>query len=187
MKISYNWLKEFLSIDLEAEKVAEILTDLGLEDVWIVDPDLVQNDAGSDIAAAKNEVVCDVGVESTVAKVEMVSETSGIVSILRHGAVSSMEIMACLEAADLSRHFEVKEKMQSTGENVSHVAPGQTIRHYSPNVQSFMISHERYSRGLENGLGEGELKCLESAVIIDIKMVREYRRSSASLLSRDYH
>jgi len=31
MKISYNWLKEFLSIDLEAEKVAEILTDLGLE------------------------------------------------------------------------------------------------------------------------------------------------------------
>ncbi len=31
MKISYKWLKEFLSIDLEAEKVGEILTDLGLE------------------------------------------------------------------------------------------------------------------------------------------------------------
>jgi len=31
MKISYNWLKEFLNIDLEAEKVGEILTDLGLE------------------------------------------------------------------------------------------------------------------------------------------------------------
>ena len=31
MKISYNWLKEFLKIDLEAEKVGEILTDLGLE------------------------------------------------------------------------------------------------------------------------------------------------------------
>ena len=31
MKISYNWLKEFLNIDLEAEKVSEILTDLGLE------------------------------------------------------------------------------------------------------------------------------------------------------------
>ena len=31
MKISYNWLKQFLDIDLEAEKVAEILTDLGLE------------------------------------------------------------------------------------------------------------------------------------------------------------
>jgi len=31
MKISYNWLKQFLEIDLEAEKVGEILTDLGLE------------------------------------------------------------------------------------------------------------------------------------------------------------
>ena len=31
MKISYNWLKEFLKIDLDAEKVGEVLTDLGLE------------------------------------------------------------------------------------------------------------------------------------------------------------
>lgn len=31
MKISYNWLKQFLKIDLEADQVAEILTDLGLE------------------------------------------------------------------------------------------------------------------------------------------------------------
>ena len=31
MKISYNWLKEFLNIDLKAEKVGEVLTDLGLE------------------------------------------------------------------------------------------------------------------------------------------------------------
>lgn len=31
MKISYNWLQQFLKIDLEAEQVAEILTDLGLE------------------------------------------------------------------------------------------------------------------------------------------------------------
>ncbi len=31
MKISYNWLRQFLDIDLEAESVGEILTDLGLE------------------------------------------------------------------------------------------------------------------------------------------------------------
>jgi phenylalanyl-tRNA synthetase beta chain len=31
MKISYNWLQQFLEIDLEAEKVGELLTDLGLE------------------------------------------------------------------------------------------------------------------------------------------------------------
>ena len=31
MKISYNWLKQFLNLDLNVEKTAEILTDLGLE------------------------------------------------------------------------------------------------------------------------------------------------------------
>ena len=31
MKISYNWLKDYLNIDLTAEKAGEILTDIGLE------------------------------------------------------------------------------------------------------------------------------------------------------------
>ena len=31
MKISYNWLKQFLNVDWEAEKTGELLTDLGLE------------------------------------------------------------------------------------------------------------------------------------------------------------
>ena len=31
MKISYNWLQQFLKIDWEATKTGELLTDLGLE------------------------------------------------------------------------------------------------------------------------------------------------------------
>ncbi|PQJ23196.1 phenylalanine--tRNA ligase subunit beta [Tenacibaculum sp. SG-28] len=31
MKVSYNWLRQFLQFDLEIEKVGELLTDLGLE------------------------------------------------------------------------------------------------------------------------------------------------------------
>ena len=31
MKISYNWLKQFISLDWEADQTAELLTDLGLE------------------------------------------------------------------------------------------------------------------------------------------------------------
>ena len=31
MKISYNWLKEYIKIDLEPKKVAALLTDTGLE------------------------------------------------------------------------------------------------------------------------------------------------------------
>jgi len=114
----------------------------------------------------KHEVVCDVGVESTVAKVEMISENMGRVTILRHGAVSFSEIANCLDVAELSATFEVIEKMQATGENVSNVAPGQTIRHYSPNVQSFMISNSRYADE-SNIWTEDEVKYLTSAVVID--------------------
>ncbi len=39
MKISYNWIKDYLKIDLEPEKVAQILTGIGLEiegmDEWV--------------------------------------------------------------------------------------------------------------------------------------------------------
>ncbi|MEE3147825.1 MAG: phenylalanine--tRNA ligase subunit beta, partial [Bacteroidota bacterium] len=31
MQISYNWLKQFINIDWEAEKTGNLLTDLGLE------------------------------------------------------------------------------------------------------------------------------------------------------------
>ena len=31
MKISYNWLKQFIKIDWDAEKTGDLLTDLGLE------------------------------------------------------------------------------------------------------------------------------------------------------------
>ena len=31
MKISYNWLKQYINVDLEPNKVAELLTDTGLE------------------------------------------------------------------------------------------------------------------------------------------------------------
>ena len=31
MKISYNWIKQFIKIDWSAEKTSELLTDLGLE------------------------------------------------------------------------------------------------------------------------------------------------------------
>ena len=42
MKISYNWLKQFLKIDWEAEKTGELLTDLGLEVEGIVQKESVK-------------------------------------------------------------------------------------------------------------------------------------------------
>lgn len=43
MNISYNWLKEYVSFDLEPEKVSEILTDIGLE---VEDMEMVEDIPG---------------------------------------------------------------------------------------------------------------------------------------------
>mmetsp|Transcript_14256 Transcript_14256/g.16157 ORF Transcript_14256/g.16157 Transcript_14256/m.16157 type:complete len:504 (-) Transcript_14256:292-1803(-) len=161
-------------------KASHVFDDLGMENVWIVDPFLkdensnVNGSSSTDTSTnTDHNVVCNVGVESTVAKVEYTPGNLGLISVLRHGAISIHEISRCLEKAGLSNDFRVKGKHQATGDDVSNVAPGQTIRHYSPNVQSFMIAHDVYSKQsiddqtLSSRLSKEEICNLESAVIID--------------------
>lgn len=153
-------------------KASHVWDDLKGEDVWIVDPDLDGED-GDQPTQDQGGSVCNVGVESTVAKIEMSSSASGTITILRHGAVSAKDLSNCLTSnVELQEAFTVQEKMQSTKEDVSHVAPGQTIRHYSPNVLSYMISQCRYdgkqaSSSLDSTLTHEERTQLSKAVIID--------------------
>tara|TARA_B110000967_G_scaffold209348_1_gene265070 strand:+ start:1271 stop:3697 length:2427 start_codon:yes stop_codon:yes gene_type:complete len=57
MKISYNWLKQFLKIDWEAEKTGELLTDLGLEVEGI---ETIESIKGSLLGVLVGEVLtCD--------------------------------------------------------------------------------------------------------------------------------
>ena len=122
--------------------------------------------------------VCEVGVESTVAKVEMqsadeapaspASQALGTITVLRHGAVSSQSIREALERADLSQYFTVFDAVQFTSEKVHNVAPGQTVKHYSPNVACFMISASRQIHvKSEEPLGEQEGAMLSQSVIVD--------------------
>lgn len=113
--------------------------DLWLEDVWIIPDVSKQSKYGGGGGG------CDVGVESTVAKV-IVDETANDdgqqraarVQILRQGKVSAQDIRACLRKANLHDTL-VETVRRSTAENAVNVAPGQTLRHYSPNVPSFLV------------------------------------------------
>jgi L-threonylcarbamoyladenylate synthase len=132
--------------------------DLLYEDVWIVDT--VQNSVD----------VCDVGVESSVAKLEMSgsesSSASGKITLLRQGAVSIKDIEACLHEAGLGDAFSVETKTQKTSdETVATVAPGQSIRHYSPDIPSFIISQSRSESDVR--LDVDEIEFLSKCVIID--------------------
>jgi L-threonylcarbamoyladenylate synthase len=152
-----------------------VMDDLGREDVWIVDPSLGTLSDESGCEGVNNEggsAVCQVGVESTVAKVQIYSTPSanenkvGCISILRHGAISSNSIREALKKANIEGYFEVADGVLYTPENVNNVAPGQTVKHYSPNVPCYMIILDRQQSAAVH-LSDQERKTLSQSVIID--------------------
>lgn len=176
-------------------KADHVLDDLGEEDVWVIDPLLGASNDGNENGMreeteAARSAVCQVGVESTVAKVEMNApsassssafsdEIVGSITILRHGAVSSQSIIGVLDQAGLSKNFVVSDAVRYTSVEVQSVAPGQTVKHYSPNVPCFMIDASRQmlqKKQTQNNLppstestklSEKESALLSKSVIID--------------------
>eukprot|EP00339_Tiarina_fusa_P018110 CAMPEP_0117015794 /NCGR_PEP_ID=MMETSP0472-20121206/12545_1 /TAXON_ID=693140 ORGANISM="Tiarina fusus, Strain LIS" /NCGR_SAMPLE_ID=MMETSP0472 /ASSEMBLY_ACC=CAM_ASM_000603 /LENGTH=383 /DNA_ID=CAMNT_0004719661 /DNA_START=291 /DNA_END=1442 /DNA_ORIENTATION=+ len=131
--------------------------DLLHEDVWIVDT--VQNDVD----------VCGVGVESSVAKLEMSgldSSVAGKITLLRQGAVCIEDIAACLKEAGLGDSFVVETRTKKTSdETVATVAPGQSIRHYSPDIPSFILSQSLCESSI--GLSPEDITALSKCIIVD--------------------
>jgi L-threonylcarbamoyladenylate synthase len=151
--------------------------DLKYEDVWIVEEH--ENHHGMDGQRERNQHdCCDIGVESSVAKIEMLGLSSardegttlvkGRITLLRQGAISVCDIQDCIEEAGLAGSFEVLERTKkATDESVSHVAPGQTIRHYSPNIQSFVLSHSLIQQSSSIDIDSGDKALLTKSVLID--------------------
>jgi len=135
-----------------------VYDDLLHEDVWIVDP--VEQSSSSDTG------VCNVGVESTVAKITC-DDGDGIgkIVVLRQGAVSVTDFEAVLAKAGLDKLFKVEAAIhKTTADHVATVAPGQTVRHYAPHIPSFILAKERYETP---ELSEDDKESLSSMVIID--------------------
>jgi L-threonylcarbamoyladenylate synthase len=138
--------------------------DLQYEDVWIVKEENEETPSSSSDEAS----CCQVGVESSVAKVEMTSGgEKGRITLLRQGAVSLRDIEECLEKAGLDGNFEVLAlTKKATDETVANVAPGQTIRHYSPDIPSFILSHSLCDNSVVSP-SEADEKYLGKSVLID--------------------
>jgi L-threonylcarbamoyladenylate synthase len=123
-----------------------VMDDLCARNVWIV-----QDDSDNDHQAS---FCCNVGVESTVAKF-----SDNTLTILRQGAVSQQALAECLRAAGLDAVTVQSDVRRATAEHVPNVAPGQSIRHYSPNIASFLVS-ETCADTVDAGV-------LRTAVVID--------------------
>eukprot|EP00559_Dactyliosolen_fragilissimus_P005575 CAMPEP_0184868210 /NCGR_PEP_ID=MMETSP0580-20130426/29567_1 /TAXON_ID=1118495 /ORGANISM="Dactyliosolen fragilissimus" /LENGTH=456 /DNA_ID=CAMNT_0027368961 /DNA_START=573 /DNA_END=1943 /DNA_ORIENTATION=- len=174
-------------------RASHVMDDLGDENVWIVDSDNIM-DADTNAMSNHNQDAstsshcCEVGVESTVARVSihnMHMGSKGTITILRHGAISASDIKSCLTNANMSNKFEVYDNVRSTGTDVAHVAPGQTIKHYSPSIVSYIISRQRLDKITEETLNpwnDEEKELLQKAVVIDFNGLM----SSASTLALAY-
>lgn len=134
--------------------------DLQHEDVWIIEEEKKED--------STNASCCEVGVESSVAKIEMSEDKeSGKIILLRQGAVSLRNIKECLEQAGLAKIFEVVAlTKRTTDKTVPNVAPGQTIRHYSPDVPSFILSRS-LCQLKSSSINENEKEFLSRSVLID--------------------
>lgn len=140
-----------------------VIFDLGEKDVCVLD-----GEWGDDKARNDNDVTCDFGIESTVAKLDCVNKQ---VIIFRQGAISKFQLEACLQSVNSSwsvvvmtravpmkaanengeSHLKkIKVDEQSNLESSSSVsaeeevagqqAPGQAITHYAPDVPCHMIA-----------------------------------------------
>jgi L-threonylcarbamoyladenylate synthase len=148
---------------------------------------------------ATNTVSCEIGVESSVVKIEMTSSTSikelddhlmmttkgavmvfrpeavplqdtvtttkGTITLLRQGAVSTQDICNCLQSRGLLQYFDVITNTQkATNDEVSHVSPGQTIRHYSPHIPSYMVSRSLYLSTTASDMEECDATTITTSV-----------------------
>jgi L-threonylcarbamoyladenylate synthase len=146
--------------------------DLKNEDVWIVkeEEEEEEEEEESTTKSSTDDVTscCQVGVESSVAKIEMITADNkkGRITLLRQGAVSLQDIQECLTEAGLVDHFEVLAlTKKTTDETVANVAPGQTIRHYSPDIPSFILSKSLTCRS--STTSDDGREFLRKSVLID--------------------
>ena len=126
-----------------------VMTDLGDTDGL-----LILEDEKRDEEDERDEFTCAIGIESTVCSV---SPRGDRVTILRCGAVGSHAMRAALlkggvDGVDVSiknglplnrKDTDTEEPAQGGGEigaTAGSIAPGQLVRHYAPNVDTFVIS-----------------------------------------------
>lgn len=93
-----------------------------------------------DVAILEGEQTV-LGVESTVCRI-MKGENGELKAIiLRPGTLEAKEIRACLDESEEYKgvNIEIKKKNKSIEEHENSVAPGQLLKHYSPNVDCKLL------------------------------------------------
>lgn len=185
-----------------------VMDDLGQENVWVLE-DYNDTVVPSDKTSNNNSnnivgVACQVGVESTVAKLEVVPSTDGnsnhnspqysyALTVLRQGAISVQDLATCLENAGRTDVNVASLSSRTVEETEATVAPGQTVKHYSPRIPSFLLSRDLIA-AVSAATTQSEkdkdewIQLLQHSIVLDFggrlapwkSMAKEYRDMSPS-------
>lgn len=121
-------------------RAAHVMADLSHADVWVLDGDMARVES-SDASAAATPALssCNVGIESTVAKIDV---GAGQCVIFRRGGVSELAIRAALDDADLrDLSINVVGKAAAARSDTPGLqAPGQMLTHYAPDLPTFLAT-----------------------------------------------
>ena len=84
---------------------------------------------------------CNFGIESTVLKITEVSASEFELCILRKGGVSEKALQETIDGADLgiSATLSSKKHKDFKPETENLEGPGQFLRHYAPNIDTFLF------------------------------------------------
>lgn len=109
-----------------------VLNDLGDENITIIKDDVLRSGG------------CKVGIESTVVKV---SEDGNELHILRCGAITSSDISTILLSYNIkSKVINDNDITKKKTNNEAAVAPGQMIKHYAPDLPTYVITNDNNNK-----------------------------------------
>lgn len=174
-----------------------VMDDLGQEDVWVLE-DKTECESKTTTTTTAAAIACQVGVESTVAKLEAISDSTSTstgtphfkyaLTVLRQGAISVQDLQECLTKAARTDVSVASLSSRTVEETQATVAPGQTIKHYSPRIPSFLLAPSLLSNPTTNNK-EGKLtEFLQRSIVLDFggrmgawkSSAKQYRDLSAA-------
>ena len=146
-------------------KGSHVFDDLKNEDVVILDGEM-----------------SDLGVESTVIRVEWLDDHYRV-TLLRTGTFDFTEVQAAIQSFPnlTNTEFVVNKKKVTNTEHDTAIAPGQLLKHYSPYVQTFLISRVSKAEAQKDLLVKMEDADASKVGIIDFNKVNAVLKGKCKL------
>lgn len=119
------------------------------------------NECGIEILILDSTYSCEIGIESTVAKLEELNDDIYL-TILRRGGISQQQLFNSLEKYTDKVILNTQFKKVGNDDSIGQEAPGQLITHYAPDIPAYL--YKETVEVIEKSSGN-----LQDAVIVDFK------------------